>query len=156
MNINQLEPYQPRTISNQGVFEIEHIRFKVYGLVAKDKHISREMLVGAKSFINKDVLPRVLEEGGDNGLGYIIIHPGDNGISTSVYWWIEGSVLCQQIQRQLYGSDVFIDTIKRPVIACIWELAIINAEQEIWRETMMIPNPSSSDYLAKFCQLKTA
>ena len=58
-------------------------------------------------------------------------------------------MLCQHIHRQFYGAEKPMDTVKRPVIACVWELAVINAEQEAWRKTMMTPDPDRNAYLNK-------
>jgi hypothetical protein len=79
----------------------------------------------------------------------VIIHPGELGISILAHWWIQGSVLCQHIYRKLYSAidPMDMDTVKRPVIACVWELALINAEQEAWRKTMMKSHPSPSVYM---------
>ncbi|WP_292562847.1 hypothetical protein [Mesorhizobium sp.] len=88
-----------------------------------------------------------MDEGDDNGMGFVIIHPGELGVSISVHWWIQGSVLCQHIYRKLYSAAEPMDTVKRPVVACVWELALINAEQEAWRKTMMKSEPSPSGYM---------
>jgi hypothetical protein len=101
----------------------------------------------AQSFVRQDVLPRVEDEGDDNGMGFVIIHPGELGVSILAHWWIQGSVLCQHIYRKLYSAIDPMDTVKRPVIACVWELALINAEQEAWRKTMMKSQPSPSVYM---------
>ncbi len=141
------EIYQPRAVSDLGLWEIEGLKLKVYGLMAQNKEITRAMVTHGQSFVRDEVLPVVAAEGDSNGLGFVIIHPGDLGISTAVHWWIQGSVLCQQIHRQVYGAAAPMDTKTRPVVACVWELALINAEQEIWRRTMMTGTPSPTAYL---------
>ncbi|WP_244512824.1 hypothetical protein [Ensifer sp. LC163] len=40
----------------------------------------------AQTFVRQDVLPRVTDEGHDNGLGFVIIHPGKLGVSISAHW----------------------------------------------------------------------
>ncbi|WP_282606438.1 hypothetical protein [Pelagibius sp. Alg239-R121] len=86
-----------------GFWEIEGLKLKVYGLLAEGQKISTEMVTRGQSFVREEVLPVVAAEGDDDGLGFVILHPGDLGVSTSVHWWIQGSVLCQQIHQQLYG-----------------------------------------------------
>ncbi|MEP6146120.1 MAG: hypothetical protein ABJ201_01815, partial [Nisaea sp.] len=108
-----------------------------------------DLLSKAEAFLIKDVLPRVAAEGEDNGLGFVILHPGDLGVSISAHWWIQGSVLCQHKYRNLYDANEPMNTVERPAVACVWELAIINAEQEAWRETMMTRAPDQKAYLER-------
>lgn len=153
MNSETIEIYRPRSVSNLGQWAIGGLQLKVYGLVADNKKVDETMVLLAQSFVRKDVLPRVADEGDDNGLGFVIIHPGELGISISTHWWIQGSVLCQHIYRKLYSATQPMDTVRRPVIGCVLELALINAEQEAWRKTMMKSDPNPSVYLdarAKF------
>ncbi len=142
-----VEEYRPRPVSNLGTWEINPLQIKVYGLLYEGKNITQDMLATARSFLKDDVLAHVAAEGEDNGLGFIIIHPGSRGITISAHWWIQGSVLCQRNYRKLYDVQEPMDTVKRPVIACVWELAIINDEQVAWRETMMTPEPNHAAYL---------
>ncbi|MER9106346.1 hypothetical protein NKH95_20700 [Mesorhizobium sp. M0848] len=147
MTSETIEIYHPRGVSNLGEWDIEGLKLKVYGLVADNKKVDGPLATLAQSIVRQEVLPRVVDEGGDNGMGFVIIHPGELGVSILVHWWIQGSVLCQHIYRKLYFATVPMDTVKRPVIACVWELALINAEQEAWRKTMMKGEPSPSGYM---------
>lgn len=147
MNSETIEIYQPRGVSNLGQWDIGGLKLKVYGLVADNKKIDGSMMTLAQSFVRQDVVPRVTDEGDDNGMGFVIIHPGELGVSISAHWWIQGSVLCQHIYRKLYSATEPMDATRRPVIACVWELALINAEQEAWRKTMMKSAPSPSAYM---------
>lgn len=142
-----IEIYHPRDVSNLGQWDIGGLKLKIYGLVADNKKIDRATVTLAQSFVRQDVLPRVANEGDDNGMGFVIIHPGELGVSISAHWWIQGSVLCQHIYRKLYSAADPMDTVKRPVVACVWELALINAEQEAWRAAMMKSEPSPSVYM---------
>jgi len=105
------------------------------------------MLEAAERFVDDEVLNQIQKMGDSNGLGFIIIHPGDVGLSISAHWWVQGSVLCQHIYRREYGAKKFMDTVSRPVVACVWELDIINAEQTLWQRTMMTVKPDHSAYL---------
>ncbi len=126
MSARPIEIFQPRDYSNLGVWSIGTLQLKVYGLIAETKNISDKMQSTAKSFIERQILKRVATMGESNDLGFVIIHPGDLGISISVHWWVQGSVLCQHNYRKLYVKTEPMDTIDRPVIACVWELALIN------------------------------
>lgn len=147
MTSGAIEIYRPRPVSDLGQWDIGGLRLKVYGLVADDKTVDEATMAIAQAFVRQDVLPRVTEEGEDNGMGFLIIHPGELGVSILAHWWIQGSVLCQHIYRKPYAAIEPMDTVRRPVIACVWELALINAEQEAWRKTMMKSEPSPSAYM---------
>ncbi|WP_246765009.1 hypothetical protein [Ensifer sp. PDNC004] len=137
MNAGTIEVYRPRDVSILGDWDIGGLKLKAYGLAAVGRHIDDAMVVLAQSFVRQDVISRVAAEGDSNRLGFVIIHAGSLGISISAHWWIQGSVLCQHNYRKLYSASEPTDAARRPVIACVWELALINAEQEAWRETMM-------------------
>jgi hypothetical protein len=142
-----IEIYRPRGVLNLGQWDIGGLAFKVYGLVADNKTIDGDILTLAQSFVRQDVMPRVMDEGDDNGMGFVILHTGETGISILAHWWIQGSVLCQHIYRKQYAASTPVDTARRPVIACVWELALINAEQEAWRKTMMRSEPRPTAYM---------
>lgn len=156
MSSDRIEIYHPRAILDLGVRDAGSLRVKVYGLLAPGKEITAEMVEQAEGILRRDVPPRVAELGDNNGLGFVIIHPGDLGISISFHWWIQGSVLCQHIHRQLYGAREPMETLTRPVVGCVWELALINAEQEAWRGTMMTPRPDPAAYLASRAAFEAA
>lgn len=151
MTINRttsLDIYQPRAVSSLGVWEVGHLRLKVYGITAEGQKLTDSIVSKAHGFAQRDLPPLVAGEGQDNGLGFVIIHPGDLGVSVLLHWWIQGSVLCQHIERTLWESDAPMDTASRPVIACVWELGLIDAEQRAWRDTMMVPEPDADAYLS--------
>ncbi|WP_299391566.1 hypothetical protein [Pelagibius sp.] len=156
MTIGGTELYRPRAVSDLGLWEIAPLTLKVYGIAADGQEITEALIRDARSFVGLEVPPLVAAEGEDNGLGFVIIHPGELGVSILAHWWIQGSVLCQHIQRTLWGAEKPMDTAARPVIACVWELGLINAEQEAWRETMMTSTPDPSAYLSTRAAMSAA
>lgn len=147
MHTGPLQLDEQRAIENLDVWEIEPATFKIYGLLATARTITETMVATARRFLSTDVLARIHAMGDSNNLGFVIIHPGDAGVSISAHWWVQGSVLCQHIHRQSYDAAAPMDTVNRPVVACVWELDIIQAEQTAWRATMMRSEPNPTDYL---------
>ncbi|MEM6943037.1 MAG: hypothetical protein AAF416_11980 [Pseudomonadota bacterium] len=141
------EVYRPRAVSHHGVWEIGRLRLKVYGLLVADQALTADQVDLARAFVEREVIERVEAMGESNDLGFLIIHPGTLGISILAQWWAQGSVLCQHIYRRAYSATEPMDTVTRPVVACVWELALINAEQEAWRTSMMVPGPDPEAYL---------
>lgn len=93
--------------------------------------------------------------GEDNGLGFVILHPGTAGLTVSAFWWAQGSVLCHRMYRRLWSEDRALDPTSRPVVGCVYELALIDAEHRVWRETMMGPRPDPEAYLATWAPLRS-
>ncbi|SDL98918.1 MULTISPECIES: hypothetical protein [unclassified Ensifer] len=154
MNAGTIEIYRPRDVSTLGDWNIGGL--KAYGLAADCRRIDDAMVTLAQSFVRQDVIPRAAAEGDSNGPGFVIVHPGSLGISISAHWWIQGSVLCQRNYRKLYTASEPMDAARRPAIACVWELALINAEQEAWRKTMMKDEPDPLAYMEERAAFGTA
>ena len=140
--------YQPRQVSDLGIRSVGPVRFKIWGLCAAGRDVAEEDLACAQHFLSDAVLPAVAAQGDSDDLGFVIVHPGSAGLSIAAQWWVQGSVLCQRLFRREYGAAQPVDTTARPVVACVCELSIINAEQEAWRHTMMVPQPDPEAYLA--------
>ncbi|MEJ8475097.1 hypothetical protein [Roseibium algae] len=150
----QSEIYQPRDISDLGLWDIGPVWLKVYGIAAAGQSVSAAVIADAKALAEAELPQLIAAEGDDNGLGFALIHCGETGVTISLYWWVHGCVLCQHIKRTLYGADRPLKFADRPVIACVWELELINAEQMVWQKTMMIPTPDPEAY--KKTRIQTA
>lgn len=148
MNPGPIDVYRPRAVVDLGTWTAGAVAFKLYGLLARGKAVTPDMLSTARRFLDAEVLARVEAMGESNGLGFVIVHPGDTGLSIAAHWWAQGSVLCQHIHRRQYDEAAAMDTVTRPVVACVWELALIHAEQAAWRATMMTLDPDPSAYLS--------
>ncbi len=85
MNTGPVEIYHERPVSELGVWEYGDLHLKVYGLLATGKTVSETDLSTARNFIAEEVLSRVDQMGDSNRLGFVIIHPGDLGISIAVH-----------------------------------------------------------------------
>jgi len=155
MTTGPIESYRPRAVTELGLWSIDGLQLKVYGIAADRKEITDSTINFARSFVSDEVPPLVAAEGDDNGLGFVIIHPGDLGLSVLAHWWIQGSVLCQHIHRTLWDAAQPLNTLTRPAVACVWELGLIDAEQKIWRKTMMKADADASAYLETWADMNT-
>ncbi|MEM7195127.1 MAG: hypothetical protein AAF402_09265 [Pseudomonadota bacterium] len=141
-------PYYPRkVVSDIGVWTSRSGQFKIYGILADSQEITDDTMSNARRYLEND-MPAIIESSDQsNHLGFVIIHPGDLGVSILVHWWVQGSVMCQHVRRWLPDADVPVDMSDRHVVGCVWELGLIGAEQVIWRKTMMGKSPDRQGYL---------
>ena len=142
------ELYALRAVSDLGDWVVGPLTFKIYGLLAAGQTLGPDLRDLTHGFIADEVLERVADMGDSNDLGFVILHPGELGVTIAAQWWAQGSVLCQHIYRKAYDAADPMDTVTRPVVGCVWELELIQAEQSIWRRTMMGPEPDPVAYLA--------
>lgn len=145
--IGPIDVYQPRHVEHLGRWKTAGPLFKIYGLLADGRTIDEPMTALARQVVDQQVLPRVKMQGQSNDLGFVIIHPGTLGLTVSSHWWCQGSVLGQYNYRTLYGAAAPPDAGTAHTVGCVWELALIHAEQEAWRRTMMTQAPSPQAYL---------
>jgi hypothetical protein len=150
------ERYEPRQVSRLDPLSFPSVDMKAYALVASGQSIEDGFLAEAERFVVREVLPSIAETGDNNGLGFLIVHPGSLGLSVVAHWWIQGSVLCQRFYRRLYVDDTPLNMAARPSIGCVWEMAIIQQEQTIWKETMMTEHPDGQAYLARHADIENA
>ena len=156
MTPDHIELYRPRQATQMKIWRAGPLRFKIYGLCAQGQTLSPIVIDDARRFVTCEVPPIAAEEGASNDLGFVIIHAGDLGVSISAHWWIQGSVLCQHLTRRLWHAHAPMDTAKRPVVACVWELELINAEKDIWQKTMMSGTPDPDSYLNSYAEFASA
>lgn len=149
------EEYEIRQTTRLANWQLKDMDFKVYGVCVEGSYISDQMLETAKTVLENEAVARIDELGGSDKLGFIIVHSGALGLTIGIYWWTQGSVLCQHVYRKEYSLNITLDTITRPVIACVWELEIIGFEQVCWRKTMMCKNPSPKSYLDAFFEISS-
>lgn len=147
MSTKPTATYRPRTVAVKGIQRVGPIEIKTYGLSADGRTVTDAMMSTSQHFLEAEVLPRAAATGDSTDLGFVIVHPGELGLSIAAHWWIQGCVLCQHFFRQTYGAQHPTAPNSRPVIGCVWELALINAEQQAWRETMMTGEPDRAAYL---------
>jgi len=137
----------PRELTFLGQWTESELRLKVYGIASACEVFGPSLLDEARATFGEMTHGAGSTSGGSARLGFAIVHPGTEGISFLMHWWEQGSVLCQSVRRRSYDGTA-IDVAARGVIGCVWELAVIDAEQRAWRSTMMQGRPDADAYMA--------
>ncbi|GGA90293.1 hypothetical protein GCM10011491_17740 [Brucella endophytica] len=82
------------------------------------------------------------------GAGFAILHRGEEGLWLLLHWWLEGGIATQIVWRSdLDGEPEFVPA-EPLLMACVWELGIIDFERRAWMETVMSGKPVA-DYLTR-------
>lgn len=141
--------YQPRQIDFKENVIIEDWAIKVY-TIAKDTNL---MELGNFDAINSE-LPNWLNlknsfNSTTDKIGFLIIHFGIEGIFSIINWWVGQNMLNSNVFFSTYSNPSIIKRISGDgLVACIWELEIINFEKNSWTENVLkkFPNPNFDKY----------
>ena len=82
------------------------------------------------------------------GLGFVILHHGEDGIWLLFYWWAYRSIICTQRWRsEDTGPYAFAPLVDRLTNACVWESVIVEYERRAWVSCLMSGRPDANAYL---------
>lgn len=145
-----MEAYKTRNIRFKKVEEIGDWKIKVYTITKQGEF--------DHSIFYKEVLERLPDwlqmdngfENSNEGIGFLILHEGTEGIFSLVNWWVGDNML---------NTHIFLSNPAQPsefklvsgngLSPCVWELEIINHERVSWTKNVLQKhlNPGFDDYL---------
>lgn len=138
--------YRPRTYTSAGLRSAGRARFKSYVI---DLHGARWNFDAAVSAAEDHVSHIAAKEGlGEGNLGYLILHRGEEAVWLLVHWWDRGGILMGHLARS-HDGQTFAPA-NRQLIACVWELRVIEYEAAAWKRHMMQAQPDAEAYRADF------
>lgn len=82
------------------------------------------------------------------GLGFCIVHVGEDAVWLLVDWWISGGILCQQMYSALLDQPEQFQPVRGPFIACVWELEVTAHERGAWMRHVLRETPDINAYVA--------
>ncbi|MBC2883996.1 hypothetical protein H7Q97_01100 [Ochrobactrum sp. CM-21-5] len=80
--------------------------------------------------------------------GFAILHQGEDGLWLLLHWWLEGGIATEILWQSELDEEVEFMPAQPMLMACVWELGIIDFERRAWMETAM-SGKSIADYLAR-------
>lgn len=136
--------YHPRRARFQNIVEVGQVAIKLNAIVAEGKEISDAVFEKAASQIAS--FGSEIAATNHQGAGFAILHEGEEGRWLLLHWWLDGGIVTRKLWRAdlIEGSD-FADT-DPLLMACVWELGIVDFERRAWMRTMM-SGGSIPDYL---------
>ena len=143
--------YQARRVQFHELLTVGEWTIKVYTI-----HTGAELIGSAYYRAIRDWLPAWLAL--DNGfdarhahLGFLIIHPGREGIFTLLNWWVGDNMLNTHVFLTDPAEPTAFERISgNGLFACVWELAVIDHERRAWTRHVLqrAPEADRAAYLA--------
>lgn len=143
-----MDGYHPRAVSPLPLWTAGPVQIKPYVICAPGRVPDPVRISTAKACLSAALPPEIAVEGGADGLGFAILHLGEHADWLLADWWVSGDSLAQRLWRADRGGAGFTGMAPRPLVACVWELAVICAERSAWVRAMMGPVPDPAAYLA--------
>lgn len=81
------------------------------------------------------------------GAGFAVLHAGEEGLWLLLHWWLGGGILAHRVWRAAASGAAFAEA-DRQLVACVWELGVIEFERRAWMATAMAGG-AVTDYLAR-------
>jgi hypothetical protein len=125
------EIYGPRPVEYLGVWEVNGWSLRAYGIAFNRETVRRELVVAALE-IAGDPLPPV-DDPRSSGAGFVTLHDSEDGCYVLVDWWVQ-----IEMHEAIYYSPIDdpadLTRMDTPVVACVYELAVIDHERRLWLE----------------------
>ena len=138
--------YVTRAVTPLPLWQAGPLWLKPYAVCATGRQADAARLADAQAHLATVLPPVVAAEGDADGTGFAILHFGEDADWLLGDWWVRGDSLAQRLWRG--DGDGFTALAPRPLLACVWELAIIQHERAAFIAAMMGPAPDADAYLA--------
>lgn len=142
-----IAPYRPRRTVCLRLHEFDEWWVKVYGISARGTEPGAALVEAACELAQRE-FPRPASGGGRHGVGFVIVHEGEEGDWVLLDWWT-ADLLRHRAFRSSSGAAEFTAVPPGEPAACVWELAVIDHERRAWiRHVLAAPDsPDFSAYL---------
>ncbi len=140
-------PYRARQFQQLGLWVVGPLRLKAYGITCRSDRPGpgHELRRAAQRHLSS--LPPAAEAEGHHGLGFVVLHEGEQGSWLLMDWWAHADICCQRLAHAEPGSAEFAP-VDRPLLACVWESVVLSYERDAWVTTMLTTSPDPQAYLA--------
>lgn len=144
-----MREYQKRNIRFKEIIEINDWKIKVYTISEEDKFYSPTAYKNTVNELRNWLELKNSFDATDYRLGFLILHSGADGLYILINWWVSENILNNHIfftnkENQKDFKKISGDGL----VACIWELEIMNHERLSWITHVLKPNePDYKSYL---------
>lgn len=139
----QAELHEKRFVDAIEVAEISGARVKSYIITEKSRN--RPNLSDGYKFACTHLATEAAYGIAEKGLGYLILHAGEDADWLLVRWWLPGGIVAGIVASR--QGDAEFKLCERPYVECVWEGIITEFERSAWVQHMMCATPDQASYL---------
>lgn len=144
-----IEPFAPRPVRYLGIWREHDWAIKGYGIHHPLYHApdaEEFALTRPLQFAALRGLPLTLHA---HGQAFGILHEGREGAFLVLCWWGGENMLYRRVWLKVRGDGHFDEISHTHVVACVWELSVIQHERNAWVRHVLgntPPNPEAYLY----------
>ncbi len=160
MSPSSFPEYRTRRVDFVGVDKVGDWSVKVYTIDAHGGVRPHDVLSAARTQLS-DMLPASIEggrahappptdgPGGASGAevhgeAFAIVHAGEDAVWLLVFWWTDRCLLHRRMAgAALARPDDFTLPIPDTLVACSWELAVVQHERDAWVRSVQGRGPAA-------------
>ena len=147
MTIHLKSPYKTRPVRFLHLAEHAGWRIKLYGIryadnpevTQVDQHIIE---LASKAMLAQ--LPQPAVTGSRYGVGFLIIHQGQDRNWLLLDWWYDQEIIKQLLFSSPVDAADQVTPAESDLMACTWELAVHGFERQAWIDHVL-NNPNGPD-----------
>ena len=130
------DEYSERYISRFGLWQLDNWTFKVYGIVAGERGLSEDRYYqSAKQSVAALIPEANATAHHDNG--FVIVHYGTEQVWLLINWWVQGGICAGRLLKAPLDGTPEFEPVQEPLIACVWELTVIEFERHAWVDIIL-------------------
>lgn len=130
--------YAARSMRCEDVWHSGSSTLKLYTITATPEPMSAGAMDAGREIVDGD--------GSANGVGFVILHRGEEALWLLLHWWMPGGILAERLWSSPLEGPIAFEPRDRPLMACVWELVPIAFERDAYVRTVM-NGRSDDDYL---------
>lgn len=153
INGSEFSTYKPRSSTPLGLWGTDGWAIKAYGIQI-NKSDASDLTKQAEEHVQRlQVLTQ--EEGSFYKTGFAVLHAGSLANWLLFQWWTHDDVWCQLLSYSNSNDPLNFKFSTRPIVACVYETAIIWHEQKSWINHVLNGSADRRAYLEDMMTAKT-
>lgn len=135
--------YQPRRAWFREMVAIGPVSVKLNAICADGATIGDEVFEAAIAKMRS--AENEIAHTPHQGAGFAILHEGEEARWLLLHWWVKGGIAARKLWRADRSPDGRFVEADPLLMACVWELGLIDFERRAWMNTAM-SGKTVSDY----------
>ena len=127
-----MEEYLARQYRSHEVVDAAGLRLKLYTITLTGRE--HDIPPNMTALVERGVFKAGLEREKTEGLGYVVVHLGEDATWVLFRAWFTGGILGGKLYRIEAGE---LRDVAEPLIECVWEHTVAHYERNAWVQHML-------------------